>query len=154
MGGGLESATTSELPLLGHRNWIVVVDSAYPLQTSPGIETISTGAAQTEVIQAVLEALQKTRHVRPILYTDEELKSVPEKDAPGIEAYRQKLGAILGSRTAQTLPHEKIVAKLDEAGKTFHISCSKRISSSPTPLSFFNSIAPTGMRRPRPTFGR
>jgi len=25
------------LPELGHRNWIGVVDSAYPLQTSPGI---------------------------------------------------------------------------------------------------------------------
>jgi hypothetical protein len=33
-----------ELPLLGHRNWIVVVDSAYPWQTSPGIETVETGS--------------------------------------------------------------------------------------------------------------
>ena len=29
-----------ELPLLGHRNWIVVTDMAYPLQTNPGIKTI------------------------------------------------------------------------------------------------------------------
>ena len=34
------SRLTQELPLLGHRNWIAVVDSAYPLQTSAGIETI------------------------------------------------------------------------------------------------------------------
>ena len=27
-----------ELPLLGHRNWIVIVDSAYPLQTSRGLK--------------------------------------------------------------------------------------------------------------------
>ena len=27
-----------QLPLLGHRNWILIVDSAYPLQVSPGIE--------------------------------------------------------------------------------------------------------------------
>ena len=33
-----------ELPLLGHRNWIVVADSAYPLQTAPGIETIRADA--------------------------------------------------------------------------------------------------------------
>jgi hypothetical protein len=33
-----------ELPLLGHRNWIVIADSAYPWQTAPGIETINTGA--------------------------------------------------------------------------------------------------------------
>lgn len=30
------------MSLLGHRNWILVVDSAYPLQTAPGIETIET----------------------------------------------------------------------------------------------------------------
>src|SRR5665213_988847 len=27
------------LPLYGHRNWIVIADSAYPLQSAPGIET-------------------------------------------------------------------------------------------------------------------
>ena len=32
------------MPLLGHRNWILVVDSAYPLQISPGIETVETNA--------------------------------------------------------------------------------------------------------------
>lgn len=30
-----QSKVTEILPLLGHRNWILIVDSAYPLQTSP-----------------------------------------------------------------------------------------------------------------------
>ena len=29
-----------ELPFFGDRNWILIADSAYPLQTSPGVETI------------------------------------------------------------------------------------------------------------------
>lgn len=33
------------MPLLGHRNMILVVDSAYPLQSAPGIETIETNAS-------------------------------------------------------------------------------------------------------------
>ena len=38
-------ATLDErLPLLGHRNWIVVADAAYPWQASAGIETIDTGS--------------------------------------------------------------------------------------------------------------
>jgi hypothetical protein len=45
---------TGAMPLLGHRNWILVVDSAYPLQTAPGIEAIETNAAQLEVVRAVL----------------------------------------------------------------------------------------------------
>ena len=30
------------LPKLGHRNWILVVDQAYPLQSAQGILTIDT----------------------------------------------------------------------------------------------------------------
>jgi hypothetical protein len=112
---------TTELPLLGHRNWIVIVDSAYPLQTSPGIETVVTGESQLDVLRTVLATLQKTKHVQPVIYTDEELKSVPEKYAPGIQAYRRDLAQILGDRPVQSLLHEQIIAKLDDAGKTFHI---------------------------------
>lgn len=115
-----------ELPLMGHRNWIAVVDSAYPLQTSGGIETVETGADQLNVVQAVLESIGKTRHVRPVIFTDAELKAVPESDAPGVSAYRESLSKLLGringeKLQAQALPHEQIISKLDDAGKTFHI---------------------------------
>src|SRR5438477_13150006 len=70
-----------ELPLLGHRNWIVVADSAYPLQTAPGIETLYVDTDQLEVVELVLAELAKTKHVKPINYTDAELKPVPENRA-------------------------------------------------------------------------
>ena len=110
-----------ELPLLGHRNWIAVVDSAYPLQTSAGIETINTDADQLEVVKTVLDELAKARHVRPVIFTDAELKAVPEADANGVTAYREALSRLVGQTEAQSLPHEEIISKLDEAGKTFHI---------------------------------
>ena len=47
------------LPLLGHRNWILIVDSAYPLQASPGVETIDTNADQLEVVRQVLGAIAR-----------------------------------------------------------------------------------------------
>jgi RbsD/FucU transport protein family protein len=110
-----------QLPLLGHRNWIVVADSAYPWQTAPGIETIYTGEQQLDVLEAVLKALSQTRHVRPAVYTDAELAHVSEEDAKGISNYRAELKKLLAGREAQSLPHEQIIAKLDEAGKTFHV---------------------------------
>jgi hypothetical protein len=110
-----------QLPLLGHRNWIVVADSAYPWQASAGVETIDTGAEHLEVVQAVLDAVSKARHVRPIVYTDAELPFVPEESAKGVTAYREALARILGSREARSLPHEQIIGRLDEAGRTFHI---------------------------------
>ena len=115
-----------ELPLMGHRNWIAVVDSAYPLQTSEGIETIETGGDQLDVVRRVLREVAATRHLRPLVFTDAELKAVPEEDAPGVSYYRDSLNHFLdefnsGSLERQSLPHEEIIAKLDEAGKTFHI---------------------------------
>jgi len=110
-----------ELPLLGHRNWIAVVDSAYPLQTSAGIETIETNTDQLDVVQAVLDQLSKANHVRPVIFTDAELKLVPETDAPGVTAYRAALNNLLKKTESQSLPHEEIISKLDDAGKTFHV---------------------------------
>jgi len=109
----------NELPLMGHRNWIAVVDSAYPLQNSAGIETVETDSDQLDVVRAVLDQISKAKHVRPVIFTDAELKFVPEADAPGVTAYREALGHLLTG--AQSLPHEQIIGKLDEAGKTFHI---------------------------------
>jgi hypothetical protein len=110
-----------DLPLYGHRNWICVVDSAYPAQSRAGIDTLATGEEQIKAVEAVLEALGKTRHVRPVVYVDAELEKVSEADAPGVGAYRQALKAALGSRPVQTLPHEEIIAKLDDAAKTFRV---------------------------------
>ena len=110
-----------QLPVLGHRNWIVVADSAYPAQTSPGVQTVYTGAKQIEVLKAVLAELDQAHHVQPIVHLDAELEHVPEALAPGVEAYRAELKRILNGRRTVSLPHEQLLAKLDEAGKTFHI---------------------------------
>ena len=69
----------------------------------------------------VLATLDGMRHVRPIVYTDAELPHVSEKDSPGISAYRRQLTEALGNRPVQVIPHEQIIAKLDEAGATFRV---------------------------------
>ena len=89
--GVWEQKVKEELPLMGHRNWIVIVDSAYPLQSAAGVETIDTGQDQLVVLDFVLDAIKNSRHVRPLVHTDAELQYVPEKEAPGIDQYRQQL---------------------------------------------------------------
>ena len=126
-----------ELPLLGHRNWIVVADSAYPLQTAPGIETIYVEADQLEVVKGVIAELAKTKHVKSTIYTDAEMKFVAEKNAPGIGEYRDALDKILANQPVQVLPHEQIIAKLDEAGKTFKVLLIKTPLTKPYTSVFF-----------------
>ncbi len=109
------------IPLYGHRNWIVVADSAYPAQSKPGIETIVSGAPHVQVLEQVLAALSASPHVKPIVYTDEELKYIHDGDAPGIAKYRDRLATILHNRTVNSLPHEQIISKLDEVSQTFRV---------------------------------
>lgn len=110
-----------QLPLLGHRNWIVVADSAYPSQTAPGIKTIYTGEKQIEAVKKVLAALDQVQHVRGTVLVDSELEYVPEKFAPGIDDYRAALKRELSQQNVTAMPHEEIIKQLDEAGQTFHV---------------------------------
>jgi hypothetical protein len=110
-----------QLPLLGHRNWILIVDSAYPLQVSPGIETIETGAGQLAVTSAVLDALEHSIHVNPIIYLDAELPYVPAQKFAGMNAYRDDLKKTLHGRTVKSLPHEQILGMISETGRTYKV---------------------------------
>lgn len=111
-----------ELPLLGDRNWIAVVDSAYPLQVvSPGVETIEIDTDEVTVVRGVLNDLAHAHHVRPVVYMDAELPYVSEKDAPGVTAYRRDIHEALGSIPVHSVLHAKSIAQLDERGKTFRV---------------------------------
>jgi D-ribose pyranose/furanose isomerase RbsD len=126
-----------QLPLLGHRNWIVVADSAYPLQTSPGVQTVFAKEGQLSSVKQVLEIVDQQTHVRPIIYLDAELSHLSEQNAPGIGEYRKQLNAILNGRETTYLTHESIIAKLDEAGQTFKVLIIKTDLTLPYTSVFF-----------------
>ena len=125
------------LPYLGHRNWIVVVDAAYPAQTSPGIETILCNESQEQVVKVVIEELSKTKHVRPVVFLDKELQYVNEANALGVSVYREAISTILSKSKPEVLSHEKIISMLDEAGKTFKIILLKTRLTIPYTSVFF-----------------
>jgi D-ribose pyranose/furanose isomerase RbsD len=109
------------MPLLGHRNWILIVDSAYPLQAAAGIETIETDASQLEVVHHVLGVIDRSIHVRPVITMDSELPFVPENDAPGVSTYRTEISDVLHNYPVESLPHERVLANIEEASKHFNV---------------------------------
>jgi len=123
------------LPLYGHRNWIVVADSAYPAQSRDGIETIVASADHRAVVETVFKVIRSSRHVKPVVYTDQELRFVEEQDAPGISSYRAWLSQLLGN--VNVLPHEEIISKLDRAGQTFRVLIVKSNMTMPYTSVFF-----------------
>lgn len=124
------------LPLFGHRNWIVVADSAYPAQSNPGIDTAVIDGTQLEAVKKVFAAIGAQKHIRANVYVDAELALVAEKDAKGIGNYRRKLATTLGS-AMKTLPHEEIIAKLDQAASSFRVLILKTNMAIPYTSVFF-----------------
>ncbi|MGA2206140.1 MAG: RbsD/FucU domain-containing protein [Terracidiphilus sp.] len=125
------------LPLFGHRNWIVVADSAYPAQSRPGIETVVSGAGQIEVARKVLDAITASKHVRANIYLDQELEFVEEQAAPGVSGYRTQLADLLKTANATTMPHEQIIAKLDQTAQVFRVLIVKTELTIPYTSIFF-----------------
>jgi hypothetical protein len=125
------------LPLFGHRNWIVVADSAYPAQSKPGIETIATGEDQLQVVQTVKDAIAAAGHVRANIYLDSEVRFVAEDDAPGVVDYTRQLDGILYGAGVKHMLHEQIIARLDESGEVFRILVIKTNMTIPYTSVFF-----------------
>ena len=116
-----EQILKDRLKLFGHRNWVVIADSAYPAQSKQGIETIAADDEQATVVERALAILRQCKHVRPAIYTDEELRFIPEEEAPGVTMYRDQLAGLLSGYEASSLPHEEIIAMLDRVGETFRV---------------------------------
>ena len=117
----LQDILSKKLPVLGHRNWVVIADMAYPAQSSPGIETVYVGGDHVSAIREALHAIEKAPHVRPVVYLDKELQFVAEDDAPGISRLRADLTGLMDKKVTHELKHEEIISKLDEAGKSFKL---------------------------------
>lgn len=109
------------LPLLGHRNWVVIADSAYPASSNAGIETIVAKGDPLDVIRRVIAQISACSHVRANIYMDLELNFVDEQDAAGASRYRQELAALLKDSHPLTLPHEQILLKLDACARMFRV---------------------------------
>lgn len=121
MNSSWQAKLKQTLPLLGDRNWILVVDSAYPLQVSPGIEMIDTQASMPVVLKTVLSDLDHSVQVTPIVHTDAEQRFVPATEAPGITVYRKELKTILGNRPVQSLPHLEMLKEVSSVAKVYRV---------------------------------
>ena len=133
-----EEILKDRLQLYGHRNWLVIADAAYPAQSRQAIETIVADEEQTTVVERTCAILRNgCEHIKPNIYTDQELTFVREEDAPGISSYRESLGSLLTGSEIRVLPHEVIIAKLDRAGELFRVLVVKTNMRIPYTSVFF-----------------
>jgi len=121
----------NRLSLYGHRNWIVVADSAFPAYAEPGIETIAVNEDSPSVLKYVAHAISSSRHVRATVFVDQELQFIDEHDYPEVTELRRQIAAEFAKEQVTTMPHADIMNKVDEAGKTYRILFLKTTAAVP-----------------------
>lgn len=115
-----ETTLAEKMPLLGHRNWIVITDMAYPLQSGAGITTLFADEPYIEVLRKVKAQIDAAPHVFAHVYHDLELEYISEADMPGVDALRREMAEICGSEQ-QSVLHETLLERMDAAGKLYNI---------------------------------
>lgn len=106
----------SLLPLMGHRNWIIIADEAFPLQSSAGMIYINTSTSLPDVARYAMHRINSSAHIQPVLYMDKELLYVP-----GTAAYRDTMQQIFKGLPVQTLLHDSVFAKMDKTAGLFKV---------------------------------
>ena len=109
------------LPLLGHRNWIVVADKAFPKQNAAGMQVINTNENLLPVLQYVLQQVKASPHVKPVIFRDKELQFITEDQAKGVKEFDKEAVKLFGSQEVQTILHDSVFTKLDNASKLFTV---------------------------------
>ena len=99
---GWKAVVQERLSLYGHRNWIVVSDSAYPVYAAPGIETIVANDDLPSALKYVAGAIFSSGHVRATVFLDKELQFIDEHDCPGVTGLRKQItGRLPGTRSPE-----------------------------------------------------
>ena len=124
------------MPTLGHRNWIVITDMAYPWQSGSGITTLFADEPYPAVLEEVKQMIDKAPHVFAHVYRDKELSYLTDDDVKGISSLRSEMDRICGDEV-QSVPHEQLIARLDEAGSLYNVIIIKTPLTIPYTTTFF-----------------
>ena len=109
-----------ELPLLGHRNWILVVDKAFPALNAPGIKVLYADENLLPVLKYTLAKIDASSSVRPIIYTDKELQYLTSQQVTGINAYRDTLKTIV-NQPMKSILHDSLFTSIQVTSELFKV---------------------------------
>ena len=80
-----------EVNALGSGNWIVIAESSFPVVSRRGVRTVVVDTEIPELVDYVVNELEKSETVTPSFSTARELPFVKNDRAPGIDEFRKLL---------------------------------------------------------------
>ncbi len=110
-----------ELPLLGHRNWILIVDKAFPALNASGMEVIYADDNLLNVLKYTLSEINSSSHVRPIIYVDKEMQFMTPQLEKGVDAFRDSLKNIVNNQTLYPELHDSVFTNIQKTAELFKV---------------------------------
>lgn len=110
-----------ELGYLGARNWVVISEAAFPVQSRRGLRVIKIDGDIPNVLDGVEQVIEEKHHVKPRVYVTSEVSSVEYDYAPGIVNYRKKLKVALHGRETIRLDNEMLMRMLNDTSKAYRV---------------------------------
>lgn len=132
-----EEKLQQQLPLLGHRNWIVVSDWAYPAQVGAGFDVVWTGQDYLQVLKKTLHMIETFPHVRPRIWMDREFGFLDDDLLPGISNLKQEIEMIFKGHRIEHAVHVELIRVLEEASKSYRVLLLKTNITYPYVSVFF-----------------
>ena len=135
-----QAKVDEQVALLGHRNMIIIADSAYPIQVGGGVKVIGTGASHEAVVAHTAKAIEACPAVRPLIALDKEFAYVPEEHAPGAAKLRKRILGMLKGKSAEPIRealHEDLLKEVNETAGEYTVVVFKTTGVIPYSSVFF-----------------
>ena len=116
-----QTALQSQLSAFEHRNWILIVGKAFPMQNGSGITYINSNENLLPVLSYTLGEINHSSHVKPIIYQDKELSFITEAQSKGVEELKESLKKVLSKQKVQQIIHDSNFLKISESAKLFNV---------------------------------
>ncbi len=110
-----------ELGSLGARNWVVIGEAAFPVQSRHGLRVIQLDADIPAVLEAVEDVIEEKHHVKPRVYVTAELENVPYDYAPGVRAHKKKLKESLHGRETVSLDNDMLMRMMADTSRSYRV---------------------------------
>ncbi|MFT4176323.1 MAG: hypothetical protein QM627_06670 [Luteolibacter sp.] len=116
-----QSAIDRQVQQLGYRNWIIIAEASYPAQNRHGLRQVTTNKEIPEVVDYVLQAMERTENVRPRIYVTREVRSLENDFAPGIDHFRNTVKNSMHGHETTELDQQSLITLTQDANRSFDV---------------------------------
>jgi D-ribose pyranose/furanose isomerase RbsD len=116
-----KASVNHQVGQLGYRNWIILAEASFPAHSRTGVNQVSADAEIPEILDYVLNALEKTQHVKPNIYLTREIRAVDNDVAPGIDTLKEQIKAALHGHEFTEIDQESLITLIDSAQNSFDV---------------------------------